>query len=163
MSSDDDDSNLDIPSSSIPNMTKKKIYTTEKPLEIGRDDWDPFSGILGNPASSGMKLGGILPNSQHGRSKIEGLPSNAIPPGARFDVISPIGVQRERQETGIEHPFLRVKREPNSTRFVYIFFNIFSGDPDNDELLPPTQGPSGSKSRPNFGFDLHRGGGPPFI
>ena len=51
---------------------------------------------------------------------IKGLPPDAVPPGARFDIIHPENIdkvnQKDKGGEAAQHPFLRVPGQPYSTR-----------------------------------------------
>ncbi|CAG8830860.1 20214_t:CDS:2, partial [Gigaspora margarita] len=111
------------------------------PLSIGRDDLDPLGSrpIIGprfgdggayNPFGGPSRGGGMYVGPNHpmfdtrppNRGGIYGgpqtLPRGSVPPGARFDPVTPFGPQPGRFPG-------RGGR------------GAFSGDPDNDELPPP--------------------------
>ncbi|QRW01902.1 hypothetical protein RhiLY_00899 [Ceratobasidium sp. AG-Ba] len=100
------------------------------PLEIGRSDLDPFGGRGGNPfappplfgpAQAGTVTrtrGGMSPTGPWGGDGY--LPPMGAPPGARFDPIGP-------------GPLGAGPRGPGRRPFM-------SGNPDNDEFMPPGMG-----------------------
>jgi hypothetical protein len=122
-------------------------FNQDPSTSIGKLDVDPFAatpGLIGStpynfvPAAGGMIVGPDHPmfTNPH-RDRIQSsfpagsgtLPIGSIPPGARFDPISPFGPQPgfpNRPSGGFAARPLN-RRPP------------FSGDPDNDAFLPPGQ------------------------
>lgn len=113
----------------------------DNPLEIGRRDLDPFAPnpfsppSLFPPGSSGdgmfvgpdhpifgARRGGVLPRGPWGGDGF--LPPMGAPPGARFDPIGPI-----------PFPFPRRGGPPGSRGRGR--GGPLSGEPDNDEFMPP--------------------------
>ncbi|EIE88334.1 hypothetical protein RO3G_13045 [Rhizopus delemar RA 99-880] len=104
--------------------------TPYNPLAVGGDDLNPFGDRLRLPGSGGRGGGGMHVGPDHpifgsggfhdpfGSGGRENLPRGAVPPGARFDPITPPGM-------GFNP---RGPRGPRGPR---------SGEPDNDELMPP--------------------------
>ncbi|KAM0681914.1 hypothetical protein MDAP_002879 [Mitosporidium daphniae] len=90
---------------------------TNAPLEIGRSDWDPFAASQIGSQSSGMLLSGASLHKEASSPRIKGLHPDAVPPGVRFDIIHPAGVEYDGDKDLRQHPFLRVSRRPSSTRF----------------------------------------------
>jgi len=90
------------------------------PFEIGRSDLDilepvnPGGGMIFGPNHPGF----YEPLQQQDVHSQGFLPHGAVPPGARFDPISPIGPSVYRPSSN---------RPPD----------FYSGEPDSDELLPP--------------------------
>jgi len=104
------------------------------PLEIGREDLDPFPNPFAPPPLFGDRRGGgMIVGPDHplfdgrGASQPSGpwggdgfLPPLGAPPGARFDPVGPFG----------RGGFPGVGRGGRGR-------GAFGGDPDNDEFMPP--------------------------
>ncbi|CDS12680.1 hypothetical protein LRAMOSA04866 [Lichtheimia ramosa] len=98
------------------------------PFSVGRSDLEPMGGGIRMPGSGGgMFVGPEHPMFRARRDEHESpfsgegpqrLPRGAVPPGARFDPITPTGGGNMRPPRGPRGGF-------------------FSGEPDNDELPPP--------------------------
>ncbi|KAI8986392.1 PI31 proteasome regulator N-terminal-domain-containing protein [Pilobolus umbonatus] len=102
----------------------------DDPYRVGQSDLEPMGGLR-MPGRDGMFLGPDHPifgnrgGSLDDPSGLFGgpqpLPRGSVPPGARFDPIGPFGQLPARPR----QPGRRDPRHP------------FSGEPDNDELMPP--------------------------
>ncbi|KAJ8657015.1 hypothetical protein O0I10_007349 [Lichtheimia ornata] len=104
-------------------------FDPSNPFSVGRSDLEPMGGGLRMPGSGGgMFVGPEHPMFRARRDEEQSpfsgegpqrLPRGAVPPGARFDPITPTG-----GGAGMRPP-----RGPRG--------GFFSGEPDNDELPPP--------------------------
>ena len=140
-----------VPPQSQVHKNQNFLGSSNNSSSIGRSDLDPFAaapGMVGGypaglPSSGGMIVGPdhpmfTNPNPAASYAGIGGVPSfpgslpiGSVPPGARFDPISPFGPQHgfgNRPRGGFAAPGSRGSRRPP-----------FSGDPDNDAFMPPGQ------------------------
>lgn len=112
-------------------------FSAQNPLEIGRSDLDPFPQNPFSPPSLFPRGDGMFVGPNHpifGNRNGPGsggpwvgdgfLPPLGAPPGSRFDPIGPGPIFPHRGGRGVGGPG-RGSNPP------------FSGDPDNDELMPP--------------------------
>ncbi|KAF7729868.1 hypothetical protein EC973_003602 [Apophysomyces ossiformis] len=112
------------------------------PLSVGWTDLDPLSGQSHMPGGDGMYVGPEHPMFGEGDtdpSSIYGgpepIPRQSVPPGARFDPIGPFGRIPGRGGHNVRgrggFGGRGGRGGPGSQG------GFFSGEPDNDEFLPP--------------------------
>ncbi|KAJ2146404.1 hypothetical protein IW136_000591 [Coemansia sp. RSA 678] len=136
---DDDQPTPFDPPGSIPRGSNPRGVggTARNPLSVGRDDLDPLGGAMhGGPLGGIDQGGGMLVGPDHpmfrqggssgrGTGPLGGperLPPGAVPPGARFDPISPLG---QMPRGGLPRGSGNGGAGP------------FSGEPDPDNCQPP--------------------------